>query len=275
MAEEGKEIPKIRTFKTDAEIFIKERKLSELDIARSAYAASGGGLTEKIKLGWDLKKIAYFALGALAIALAGYFSFNYFFSAPAEPPAEAYRAAVNFLPVDDKKELAFSKTNPGAFVGALLAEKQKQLRFDTVVYFPLAVSAQDFARLLSWNPPSGFLENLNPEFNTLIAYGQSSSDLAIIFKAKNFARALASLLEWERALWFDWKPFLEDEDIKNIARFSWADDIIKNNDARVLKNGENKTILGYSIFNKQYVIISTSRAALSTILERLITLPPR
>lgn len=212
----------------------------------------------------------------MAVALLGYFAFRSFFAAPAESPPETQKpAAVNFLPVDDKKELAFSESNPGALVGTLLAEKQKNLRFDTVVYFPLKASAQDFLRLLSWSPPAGFAENLNPDFNALIAYGPTSGEFAVIFKAKDFPRALASLLEWEKTLWFDWKPFLAEEDVKNIARFSWADDIIKNNDARVLKNPQNKIILGYSIFNKQYIIISTSRDALATILDRLIALPPR
>lgn len=270
-----KEIPKIRTMKTDAEIFIKEKNLSQLDIARSAYAAGGGGLREQLNIGRNWKKTIYSALGVLIAALLGYFSFTLFFAAPTEPPPETPRAAANFLPVDDKKELAFSATNPGSFISALSAEKQKRLRLDTVIYFPLAISSQDLVRFFSWNPPSGFLENLNPEFNTLIVYGQPSGDLAVIFKAKNFGRALAGLLEWEKTLWVDWKPFLTDEDIKNIARFSWADEIIKNNDARVLKNGNGKIILGYSIFNKQYIIISASRDAFSTILDRLIALPPR
>ena len=280
-----KEIPKIRTLKTDAEIFIKEKKLSQLDIARSAYTAGGGlarpagGLAEKIKLGLDWKKITYSALAALIIALAGYFFFKLFFAAPQEPQPESPKPAASFLQVEDKKELVFSKSNPGSLISALLNEKQKGLRFDTIIYFPFRMTSKDFIALLSWNPPAGFSDNLNPDFNTLIVYEQASSDLAIIFKAKSFERALAALLEWERTIWFDWKPFLAEEDIKNIARFSWADDIIKNNDARVLKNGPptggGKIILGYSIFNKQYVIISTSREALSTILDRLIALPPR
>ena len=76
-------------------------------------------------------------------------------------------------------------------------------------------------------------------------------------------------------MWLDFKSFLKEEDINMISKFSFQDDIVKNNDARILKNGGGKIILGYSIFNKQYVIISTSRETLSTILERLITLPPR
>ena len=98
--------------------------------------------------------------------------------------------------------------------------------------------------------------------------------MGVIFKIKKFEEAISSLLLWEPTLWLDFKPFLKEEDIQNISKFSFQDEIIKNNDARVLKNG-NKIILGYSIFNKQYVIISTSRDAISIILERLITLPPR
>ena len=130
-------------------------------------------------------------------------------------------------------------------------------------------------RALAWQTPSEFLDNLRPDFNLLTVYGRNSRDIAVILKIKNFPSALASLFSWERTLWQDFKPFLQAEDIKNISQFAFVDDIIKNNDARVFKNVNGKIILGYSIFSKQYVIISTSRDALSTILDRLIALPPR
>ena len=73
----------------------------------------------------------------------------------------------------------------------------------------------------------------------------------------------------------DFKPFLSSQDLSATRQTFFEDELIKNNDARVLKNLSGGIILGYSIFNQKFVIISTSIEALSTVLERLIILPPR
>jgi len=296
MAEEKKpaspesgEIPKIRTFKTDAEIFMKEKKISQLDIARGAYSAGGGTLRAAPAERFNYKIIIFAGIAILIMGLAGFFAFRLFFPAAPTPQNGAEKPIANFLPVDGTKEIIFSESNPGALISALLEERKKNLRFDTAVYLPVKIlkntgeekflAASDLARSFGWQAPLEFLDNLQPDFNLLAVYGQNSQDIAVILKIKNFPSALASLFDWERTIWQDFKPFLQAEDVKNISQFAFADDLIKNNDARVLKNsppaGGGKIILGYVIFNKQYVIISTSSEALSTILGRLIALPPR
>ena len=285
MADEPKKIPNIRTFKTDAEIFMKEKRISQLDIARGAYRAGRDVLRTAPAERFNYKIIIFAGLAVLIVGLAVFFAFRLFFPAAPAPQSGAEKPAAIFLPVDGTKEIIFSEANPGALTSALQEERGKNLRFDTVVYFPVKILkntgeeksavAQDLARSLAWQAPPEFLDNTLPDFNLLAVYGRNSRDVAIILKIKNFPSALASLFNWERTIWRDFKPFLQAEDIKNISQFAFTDDLIKNNDARVLKNSQGKIILGYSIFNKQYVIISTSREALSTILERLIALPPR
>ena len=264
---------------------MKEKRISQLDIARGAYRAGRDVLRTAPAERFNYKIIIFAGLAVLIVGLAVFFAFRLFFPAAPAPQSGAEKPAAIFLPVDGTKEIIFSEANPGALTSALQEERGKNLRFDTVVYFPVKILkntgeeksavAQDLARSLAWQAPPEFLDNTLPDFNLLAVYGRNSRDVAIILKIKNFPSALASLFNWERTIWRDFKPFLQAEDIKNISQFAFTDDLIKNNDARVLKNSQGKIILGYSIFNKQYVIISTSREALSTILERLIALPPR
>ena len=275
MADEPKKIPNIRTFKTDAEVFMKEKKISQLDIARGAYSAGKDVLRTAPAERFNYKIIIFAGLAVLIVGLAAFFAFRLFFPATRAPAGPVEKPTANFLPVDGTKEIIFSEANPGALTSALLEERGKNLRFGTVVYFPVKILKNtgeekslevfDLTRSLGWQAPSEFLDN-TLDFNLLAIYGQNSRDIAVILKIKNFPSALASLFNWERTIWQDFKPFLQAEDIKN-------------NDARVLKNnppaGGDKIILGYVIFNKQYVIISTSRDALAIILDRLIALPPR
>ena len=281
----GGELPKIRTLKTDVEDFARGHKTSPLDMAVRAYAEKGW--TEKVRPVFSRNALISAAIAVVFIILAGYFVFQFFQKSP-EITTEKQLPISKFLPVEGEQALVIREINPGALLLALLAELKKPRRADTVIYFPAEIEtrlgenkvllAEDFIKFLNFKSPAAFLENLLPEFNALAVYETGSGNLGIVFKVKRFEKAISSLLLWEPTMWLDFKPFLQAEDIKNISKFSFQDEVIKNNDARVLKTppaGGGKIILGYSIFNKQYVIISTSREALSTILERLIALPPR
>ena len=284
-ASRGGELPKIRTMKTDAEVFVMKKNISQLDMAKSAYATREEPKENSWTISW--KKIIYGFSVVVIITIAGYISWK-LFNQPVttnDPKLEQPKAAANFVSVENEKPISIRSSSPGDLIEALKNEISKALRQDTIIYFPIEVmssnegnsfaNSKDLVNYLSWKAPRAFEETLFPESNILAVYGPSSNDLAIIMKVKNFEKALAALFEWERTMWFDWKPFLKEDDIKNIASFAFRDDLIKNHDARVLINAENKTILGYTIFDKQFVIFSTSRDAISNILERLMKLPPR
>ncbi len=286
MADEQKsaeeELPKIRTLKTDVEEFARGHKSSPLDMAAKAYAEKDW--TEKMRPSFSRNALVLAAIAVVLIAGTGYFTFR-FFQKPPEIVTEKQPPISKFFPVEDERALVVREINPSALKLALLEELKKTRRNNTVIYFPAEIEtrlgenkilyAEDFIKFLNFKPPAAFLANLLPEFNALVVYETGGGNLGGIFKIKKFEEAISSLLLWEPTLWLDFKPFLKEEDINNISKFSFQDEIIKNNDARVLKNGGGKIILGYSIFNKQYVVISTSSEALATILERLITLPPR
>ncbi len=281
MADEQKEIPKIRTLKTDVEEFARGHKASPLDMAAKAYAQKDWA--EKIRPVFSRNALVSGVIAVVFIIVAGYLAFQFFRKSP-EITTEKQPPISKFLPVENEQALVIREINPGALLLALLDELKKPRRADTVIYFPAEIETRlgesgvlyvgDFVKFLNFKSPAAFLENLLPEFNALAVYEAGGGNLGIIFKTKKFEGALAALLLWEPTMWLDFRPFLKEDDIKNISKFSFHDEIIKNNDARVLKNG-GKIILGYSIFNKQYIIISTSSDALSIILERLITLPPR
>jgi len=137
------------------------------------------------------------------------------------------------------------------------------------------ISGADFAKILDWRLPSELKNNLEPEFNALIQYGSGQNNIAIMFLEKNFANAFEGMLAWEKNIRLDWLPFLKEKDPAVLKSALFQDAIIRNNDARVLKDAEGEIILVYSIFNRNFVIITTSADSLSLILERLIAIPPR
>lgn len=280
----GAQEPTIRTMKTDAADLIKEQKLSPLDIKTKTYIARSSVVSSDKPSA--SKKILYWGV-ALAAALAlGYVVFLFLQQGTGERPIlEKPKPPPQLLLADDEKTIVFNEVTPGELVEALRTERAKRLRFGTIIYFPLEfrtrlgdkkyAASQDLFKFLSWNPPAAFRDNASPHFNALVAYGSETNDIAVLVKTKNFSGTFASLLDWESRMWQDWRAFLLGDDVMNISEFVWKDEIIKNNDARVFQNKEGRSVLAYSIFNKETVIFSTSREGLAAILERLIKAPPR
>lgn len=287
MTDGEKSIPKIRTMRSDAEELIKEKQVSQLDISTKAYIAAGNPSNHSDAFVAQFSWIKVFAaiVLVLLLATAGYFGYRYFTKRTGNAEIVKPKPPAKLLNVDDEKILRALEATPGELISALGAERRQQMRFGSIIYFPLELTqksgevkfaeSQDFIRALSWKPPSAFFNSVGPEFNILIVYSTNSNDLTAVFRVQNFNRALAGLFGWEATMLKDLKPFLSQEDVANSTQFNWQDEIIKNNDARVLKDKLGKAILGHAVFNKQLAIISTSRDGLALVLERLIKLPLR
>ncbi|MBI2021009.1 hypothetical protein HYS99_00660 [Candidatus Giovannonibacteria bacterium] len=281
------ELPKLRTFKSDAEIFTNKKKISEFDIKKTAYLEQKEDRLVRYRPGISIfMKIVIAAAVALVIGGGGYFGYRYLLSKPAVKTPEKAKPPAQIVKADDEKIITFNIVNPGTLISYLISEKEKNLRPGSIVNFPIEavvetgeikfIDSKKIAEALSWNAPLSFIENLSGEFNALMIYGEYSHDFSLIMKVNNFDTAISSLISWERTMWPPWKPFFSADDVENVHNFTFVDEIIENNDARIFKNKETgKVILGYSIFNKQYVIFSTSREGLKLILSRLVSLPPR
>ena len=177
MADEDKELPKIRTLKTDVEDFARGHKTSPLDMAAKAYAQKDW--TEKIRPVFSRNALISAVIVIIFIIGAGYFVFRFFQKSP-EIVTGKQPLISKLFPVEDERMLVVREINPSALKLALLEELKKTRRNDTIIYFPAEIEtrlgenkilyAEDFIRFLNFKPPAAFLENLLPEFNALVVY---------------------------------------------------------------------------------------------------------
>lgn len=259
MPDETKPIPKLRTFETDIEKF---------GSIKPPYKENGP---------IPVRRIIIVAALVLAGILGIYWFINFITKSAPEgktTPPTTGQIGQPFIKGDTESKLNFSPSDSGTLIRAMDTEKNIGKKIGTIAFLPIQLTIREFSEFAQINVPESILENTFPEFNIFAYYGAQSSDLAFIVKTKNFPKAYSSMLSWEKTMWASFKPFLNAEDVSIINQFSFADEIVRNHDARVLKNLDNKSILAYSIFDKQYVVIATSREALSTILQRLIASPP-
>lgn len=276
--------PVIRTMRSDAETYIKEKKLSTMQIAASSYAqqaprnigTSSSSVTKKVIL------LASAVLLIVVASLGGWWLLSSQKNEPSKPPEAP--APKTFIVANSKNVITVKNTNDDTFVQTLISEKAKALRSGTFTYFPIKIAgrditspfanSKDFINILRLKPPASLSDNLSPLFNAFVFYGKGSNDVVVILKTINFEHAFSSMLEWEKTIATDWQPFLAENSSSSFSKI-FQDEVIKNNDARILKRSDGSMILGYVFFTKKYLIITTSREALSAVLDKLIALPPQ
>jgi len=276
---EEKPIPAIRTLQSDSQLYIKNKNLSPLEIASRAYTGQQTDIAAPAKP--VNKAIVFSGIGLMAIlVVSGMLYFILRSPTPVSIPQEP-AIPMAYIKPENTKIIVSDPTNPGSVIQTLNSERAQSSRTaGALVYYPIKIngqwaSAEDFLPLLKWNPPQEFIDTLNPVSNILVYFGERTQDVAVIFKANDFDASFSSMLSWEKRMATDWFPVLSVRtDTETLPR-SFQDEVIRNNDARILKNSDDNVILGYSIFNKKFIIITTSREALSSILMRFIALPPQ
>jgi len=260
MAEEIKPIPKLRTFEDDIEKF---------GSVKPPYKENGP---------IPIRRIIFIAVLVFAGIFLIYWFINLVTKSPQNeemPTKTAEQIGQPFIKGVAESKLNFSALDSGSLIRVLNTEKNIGRKIGTIAFLPIQLTLKEFSEFTETGIPESILENSFPGFNIFAVYGTQTSDLAFIIKTKNFSKAYSSMLFWEKTMWASLKPFLNPEDVGAINQFSFLDEIVRNHDSRVLKNSDNKSILSYAIFDKQYVVVATSREALSIILQRLIASPPK
>jgi|SRR3989344_2787992 len=265
-----KQLPRIRTFETDIETRKKEG-ISPSDVVARTGSLNNGNINIP-----NLRKIIIVTVLILAVSGTTFGLFKYF--SKEEPPPKitpTEQIGKPYIKADLEKAINFSASNPGSLILAIKKELETQRKSESLLFLELPQTLSEFSRFTGIKIPETLLQNSQPSFNAFVSYHTGSSSVVFLIKTMNFEKTYSSMLSWEKDMWQSFSQFLNAGDIANINRFSFGDEIIKNHDSRILKNQEGKGILTYTIFNKQFIVITTSREGLSLVLQRLIASPPK
>lgn len=144
------------------------------------------------------------------------------------------------------------------------------------------LDASSFLNSIGSNVPEALLRVLDPDF-TFGIHSYDGNNPFIILKTNFYQGAYAGLLSWEENIvsdlngWFtNFNPSSQTisgnsgQVLKQGYQFS--DEVIKNKDARVLRDSSGKIILLYSIIDQQTIIITTSEDTFKEVINRLIAM---
>lgn len=249
-------IPVLRTLKTDTADYIKEKKVSLVDIA--AETAKRGGL----KYGEEKSKAIFVKIIAIAAViaivagagLAGFFLFK-------KEQKKQQPVAVLIKPIivaDDQIEANVDQ-------GQIKAAIQSQIKPNHLLNILIAKKTGEFFSGLGINPPAGFFDSLDDRF--MLAKFYLTKDWPIlILKIKSYDSAFAGMIKWEEGILEDLNGLFSLENIDYGKGFE--DKEIQNKDTRVLKDKNGNLVLIYSFINQKYLVITTGEEPLIEIFRR-------
>ena len=122
-------------------------------------------------------------------------------------------------------------------------------------------------------PPPFLANSLSGPFTLGIIRTERGNETTLILATRSFPEALAGMLAWEKDLPQAFSALLPPSRVLTRGTRGFEDAVISNHDVRLIKNTAGDSILFYTIFNRQTLIITESREALESILRQLSFFP--
>lgn len=279
----------IRTYQGDVADAIHNQKESIFSIhtaekARAEKQKAEATPEEREARKQTLKTVALFFGSLVLLAGAGvaaYLSYERYQEKTAVP---VISAPVNqFLPVAGSENIDVTNTSRADLISILREERAATLPDGNIRHLILRkggtedaplTTPTEFVLLLSARPPGNLVRAFDDLFmlGTIGGSQNSGNDTFLLMRLDSYENAFAGMLEWESFMKDDILPlFQNDAVIASTTDATFRDKTIKNKDTRVLTDETGKTVLIYSFYNQNQLIITGSEGALRTLITELDT----
>jgi hypothetical protein len=284
------DLKQIRTYQGDVANAIHNQKESIFSIhtaERARAEEKKAELTpeEKESRKQNLKTVAYFIGGILLLALAGtagYLSYTRYIEKTTVPTVSVPENRL--LPVVATDNVDTTTLNRLDLIERLAKEREARIPDGNVKHIELYKGADtaplmnptEFMLLIGGRPSGSLVRSFDNIFMLGILgmpESASSSETFMLMKLDSYENAFAGMLAWESAMKEDILPLFQDETIiaSTTPGTSFRDKTIKNKDARVLVDESGKTVLIYSFYNQNLLIITGGEESLKTLINKLDT----
>ncbi|MEX2013718.1 MAG: hypothetical protein WD897_02275 [Parcubacteria group bacterium] len=272
-------LKQIRTFQGDVAEALQRQEQSLVSIQQTerlkrGFTGSSVDISDSPK---SKTRIFALALGSLiffTLSIAGaWYTYNEFVRKTTTLIMAG--TANRFVTVDAEVSLNFSATSRETLINTLSDAIQGVAAREIRHVVLIKEGAKDATYLF---PTSEFLETLETRapgslvraFDPLFMFGAYGESAFLIIKLVSFENAFAGMLAWEKNLSQDIGPLFATAELsRNVPPESAFTDITdKNKDIRTLTL-ENQTILLYSFFDNNMLIITDNIETLRVLIDRL------
>jgi hypothetical protein len=133
------------------------------------------------------------------------------------------------------------------------------------------LSTEKFLKILESQAPPSLVRAFNPLFMFGLMENENVPSTFILVNLDSFENAFAGMLAWEKDMAKDLGDILTTrERVRNLTQDASFEDItIRNKDARIIRDTEDKTVLLYSFFENKLLIITDNEETFRTLVTRL------
>lgn len=256
------QIPRMRTLGGDARLWNEKSK--------ATYSSS----QPKKSIAKLVLKILLILLAIIIMASAARYGYFYLLNNKSPENIQPKNFELLIRPDEENKIIAVGQTRTILLADIekifKLPQREKSFRALSIYLIKeniqVPMSAPEFFSLMAFSVPEK-LKNKTDLFTlgTVKLYGISHPFL--ILRINSFTEAYEGTKEWERDMQTNLRPIFDSIPVTGGEIPVFSDKIIKNQDARILTTDEG-TILAYSFFNKNLVIITDAEEALAEIINR-------
>lgn len=264
----------IRTLKTDTAEYVKDKKISLIDVA-AAESKKGGLVSETKTEKLNFKKLTLILLATIAvgaIAFGGY----WFFIKEESDTRQASFSAKPILVADETVEIIAIADDPRNFLAALRGALETPTRISSFLHVSIvkeleeggkrSITTKEFFNFAGIKAYVGIPDYIGDRF-MLSKFYFSKEWPILIFKISSYDHVFPGMFKWESSMAEDFQEIFSIENIGNSKGF-FEDREIQNRDTRVLYDTDGNVLLIYSFIGKDYMVITVNEEPIKEIYRR-------
>ncbi len=271
----------LRTFKGDLEEVVNKKNESVVSIVTAEVKQQEKEIVKKESNPNFVSEKDFFAprvnvinKNSLAFLISGVLIllgiFTFVFIYRNKPNEEKISKVTSVISYSKLKSVNLANLKQEDIVGVIKSEESSFKDKDLSVLFirflnnNQFLTGQSFFKALFPTMPNEISRLVNDYMVGVLYFGSNKVFIALNFEDYN--RVYASMIRWENLMKKDLSS-LYNPDINS---YSFKDEVFKNNDLRVVKNIENKTLVVYGFIDKSILIIAPDEESFMILKDKYI-----
>ncbi len=279
-------VPSIRTYKNDVSNYIKKEGKTLSDIAIAEQNRKNRNLSnleisdqnQKSSAKKIILAVIFLVLGSLIVFLFFFIKNKYLNNSTSVQKTNQVKATT-FDSSLESKDLELDNLKTSYVFGKIDAKLKEsgEIYYLKITNNDKPITGRGLLESLDIYVPSELARSLKNDFAIGSMGGKARF---IVLKTSYYANAFSGMLKWEKNIYSDLKNILDlknesfettgtTTDSYSLKTSMFYDGIISNRDSRILRDGQNKTLLIYSFIDNETLVIASNENLLKTLTQKL------
>lgn len=281
-------VPPIETFKTDVQEYVRDNKVSTVQVAAAEEARRAQDEKPAVQKGASVgTRVVLLLVGLLLMAGAGGALAYTYYTQRTLPAAENPTAP--FIAVDETIPVLLTPSEASGDILQALTSAKNNVRLSLGLVAQLqpstgttSIKAQPFFAAAMPHMPASLLRGLGSQYLVGV-HAYDVNQPFILLSVDSYEQGYAGMLAWEKTMQQDLSPLFNYAPVTaassttptapQVLTSTFADAIVHNHDARVLLNTAGNVVFLWTFLNRTTILITTNPSSVDEVLSRQKTAP--